>query len=86
MPSPAPRNRTIFVAAVLFVAALGCAASPATSDWAFLSPFWHGVGMPVAAILSLRSVVNPDLNMFAGPVPFPSMSTINAGWNGHVTF
>ena len=73
--------------AAVVALALACARSPASSDWAFLGPVWQGVGAPCAAILGLRSPVNPELNPFSGPVPFPSFLTLNAtgGWNGHVT-
>jgi len=63
-----------------------CIYSPPTSDWAFLGCLWVGVGAPIAHIIGLQNPVNPELNPFTGPVPFPSIySTLFQKVDGHIT-
>eukprot|EP00470_Lotharella_oceanica_P013864 CAMPEP_0170199840 /NCGR_PEP_ID=MMETSP0040_2-20121228/69553_1 /TAXON_ID=641309 /ORGANISM="Lotharella oceanica, Strain CCMP622" /LENGTH=106 /DNA_ID=CAMNT_0010449991 /DNA_START=818 /DNA_END=1138 /DNA_ORIENTATION=- len=81
-------NLLVILVVAITVAALGFATAIATptSDWSFLAPYWLGALAPVAAILGLGNPVNPSLNPFTGPVPFPGpYLVVFQGWNGHIT-
>mmetsp|Transcript_27215 Transcript_27215/g.45750 ORF Transcript_27215/g.45750 Transcript_27215/m.45750 type:complete len:630 (+) Transcript_27215:911-2800(+) len=79
--------RTSLIVCSLFAAvgAFVAIATP-TSDWSFLAPFWTGTLAPIAWILGIPNPVNPGLNPFTGPVPFPGpYLVVFQGWNGHIT-